>query len=257
MCLPFYGSSFINATALSMDEVMNLSVGDQVDLRIRIFIALLMDSGVLFMQFLILWLHIAADVVFILDVSNWIILWFLSLYLFCLTRRSHLDLRSCPQSLHLVFGSVGTVHIIGTTGALILYLDDPVDIRYRWWALITLAIHYMMSIVFYVCTMITIVEEDDIGNGTARTTNNTLNTVHAANTANGANTVHNHVVNIGGDHDVSLDGCAECSVATQSDSEFFNDFDYGHAALQMEAASNNMGAVKINGLSASTDSNGI
>ena len=33
MCLPFYGSSFINATALSMDEVMNLSVGDQVDHR--------------------------------------------------------------------------------------------------------------------------------------------------------------------------------------------------------------------------------
>lgn len=33
MCIPFYGSSFVNATALSLDEVLSLSVGDQLDHR--------------------------------------------------------------------------------------------------------------------------------------------------------------------------------------------------------------------------------
>lgn len=33
MCLPFYGSCFINKTALSLDDVMNLQIGDSVDHR--------------------------------------------------------------------------------------------------------------------------------------------------------------------------------------------------------------------------------
>jgi hypothetical protein len=117
----------------------------------------------------------------------------------------------------------------------------------------TLTIHYMMSIAFYVCTMITIVEEDDNGNGTA---NQNVITNNMAN--HGVTNIANNVAigAVGDDPEVSVDECDGCSVATQSDSEF-SDLELGHATLQMETASNNMGAVHINGLSAATDSNGI